>query len=181
MQKKYLVINGIISFCTLFSLGCASSGITVRKTMEKGMVQYRTASVVVQCEDLTTKGRWYGVPGSRYLEDEIVAGLKTSGIARSFDERHSDLSIECRYQNGWSLPHTGRHFDLFFTSIYLVNIKIVDKGSSQVVGDVEYRRPRITTRPPRGFVDTMFSELMKGRGGRQPVEPLSSRRAGSGQ
>ena len=160
MQKKSLVINVIMSFGVLVLLGGAEPNIAVRKVTAKNTTHYRTASVTVQCDNRSAKDRWYGVPGSGYLENEIVSALKALGIARSFDERQSDLIVTCHYQNGWCLPYTGRHWDVFFSSIHTVNIKLIAKGTNEVIGEVEYRRPRFTTRPPEGFVATMFSEMI---------------------
>lgn len=144
----------------MFILGCASPSIVVKQKVQSDLRTYRAAYVVSQSDDRTAKHDRFSGRGDPYLNDKICDALNAIGVAQTVDERKADLRVDCNYRRGWSLPYTGRHYDVFFTSIRTVRIKLIDKVAQRTIGDVEYRRSRLTRRPPEGFVGAMFSAMI---------------------
>ena len=160
MQKKYTVINGLTVVCALFIVGCTSPNIMVKEKAQVSLQNYRAAYITSHSDDWKIKRVHLEGRGDGYLNDKIGTALKTNGLLEAVDEMNADLRVECHFRTGWCLPHVGRHFDVFFSSIHTVNIRLLDMTTKDVVGEVEYQRPRFATRPPDDFVDVMISEMI---------------------
>jgi hypothetical protein len=65
----------------------------------------------------------------------IAEALKPIGVEESYDD--SNLRIECNFNYGHCYPFLGRHFEVYFTAITDVNIKIVDLNG-EVFGEAQY-------------------------------------------
>ena len=161
MQKISMVINGFLVLCVLFVAGCMNPQIVVRGgTPATDLRTYRAASVLSYSDDWNSRHERISGRGDTYINDKITSALDAGGIPKTVDENKADLDVDCHYRTGWCLPYMGRHFDVFFSSLHTINIKLIDRMTKKVIGEVEYRRPRFTSRPPEDFVDAMFSELM---------------------
>lgn len=162
MQKKYLVINILIFYVALFALGCANPRILIKGKDQTALDGFKFADIRCHSDDWAIMQDRYENKGlgDSYLWGKIRASLNEVGISWTADETKADLGVECHYRTGWCLPYTGRHFDVFFKSYHTVCIKFIDKSAKRVVCEMEYRRPRLTTKPPEDFMDDMFSKLL---------------------
>jgi len=154
------ISGGVVLIIALLLASGRGESLTVKKAPEVKLKATNSVYVRVSCANTDSPNPSLKPAGYGYLEDELANGLKSLGISPSVDEAKCEYIVHCSYRNDWATPHIGRHWDVFVTSIYWVNIKLIDRKTKLVIGEVEYKRPRLKTRPPEGFIETMLKELV---------------------
>lgn len=68
-----------------------------------------------------------------FFIDEAINAI---GVEESYDGK-ADIIIGCNYKYGLCLPYFGRHFDIHFTAISDVNMKILNQ-SAEVLAESQF-------------------------------------------
>jgi hypothetical protein len=140
-----------------FLTGCSSPTITVQQVVNKNFNLPSKVRIKVLNEDWEKKiwpdGTPYierassSAPGHGAVTWYIEECLRTLGVQRAYD-RKRELLLECRCNYGRCFPHFGRHFDIFFTDINQIDIKIISfdgklLGETTFVGTWWHRVPTL--------------------------------------
>jgi len=106
--------------------------IEIRKQVVKGFqLPERVQINLKNDEDSSVDAR--GHMAMSFFIDEAINAI---GVEKSYDGK-ADIIIKCNYKYGLCLPYFGRHFDIHFTAISDVNIKIL-KQSSDLLAEAQF-------------------------------------------
>ena len=131
-------MKNIIKFLIIFSLiligivWFSNPTIEIRKQVVKGFKLPEKVKINLKNDgDSSIYARGHGAMS--YFIDEAINAI---GVEESYDGK-ADIIIECKYKYGLCLPYFGRHFDIHFTSISDVNMKILNQ-STEVLAESQF-------------------------------------------
>jgi hypothetical protein len=140
----------------LFLTGCSNPTVTVQQVVNKGFTLPTKVQVKVVNQDWEKK-TWpedtpyieramSSAPGHGGIMWFIEECLGTLGV-QSANDGKGELIIECCYNYARCFPYFGRHFDIFFTDINQIDIKLMTRkggllGGTNFVGTWWHRVPK---------------------------------------
>ena len=157
------IIRTIIAVVILFIFaGCESRAeekIKIVLPMQKQISSFENAFLEVRDIDAEDVAG-FGGSEDGYVIAEISLSLNGFGLQWGLDADAADIKVMCRYERKWLPPIIGRHLNIHLRHIGYINIQLTDMESGQVVGEVEFNRPRWAS-PEAGTIPHMFAELLK--------------------
>jgi hypothetical protein len=152
-MKSAMLVVMLPLFCT----GCATAGgITVHTRIQGDLSRYKTVYIDVQHDAYKDPHARKHGPETTIVEGELVKASKELGLEPVYTEEKADLKVNCLIRHGWGKPRVTIHFNLKTKYITWVGLRLIDRETSAVIGDVEYNRPRSETEP-----DDLFALLFK--------------------
>jgi hypothetical protein len=80
---------------------------------------------------------------SNDVGSSIALWLGKNDIEKVYSRQAADLEVKCESERGWAPPQLGRHFDVIAEGYTKISIKFVDIASNAVIGEVQYKRPKV--------------------------------------
>jgi hypothetical protein len=145
------------SCCTVKNDSQGYENVVVKQCLARGLREYKTFNIelVNQSRDMgSTEIDHFGAS----VESDLWHALEDMGLERVFS--NAQLRVECVVNRTWGLPRLGRNFYLHCTYKGREDIKLLDAGSGNLIGEVEYKRPRFAL-PPNDLARSMIEKLVK--------------------
>jgi hypothetical protein len=154
--------------CTSCSIVCDTQfqqNVAVIKTLDKPLGKGTAISVSVvragsRNNPTSRRGAVYDSSLS-FLEADLRQSLRDIGFVPKFDEAAALWGIDCEFNETWGRLVLGRNGRLHMVYYGKVNVKLINKETKDIVGEIEYHRPRFYL-PPITLAEEMARRLMQG-------------------